>query len=1217
MKNFWYKPRSHVRPQSKIILVMKICALFLLIFNLSLSANIYSQQKKVNLELKNATSKELFAEIQRQTGYCFIYNSQQGTQLGLISISVRNETVQNVLDRVLQDSGFGYEFQNEIIIITPQKKEETDKNTLKGVILDEDKSPLPGVTILVKGTSNGVTTNVKGEFTIKLQKNDTLIISFIGMKTVTLPYTGQKEITITLKQDEKQLEEVVVTGYQVIEKRKLTSAVVSVKGSDVIDPINTSIDQMLQGKIPGLQAINQSGTPGVAPKIRIRGSSSISASREPVWVVDGIILTDPVPLTPEEINSMDQVNLIGNAISFLNPEDIDRIDILKDASATALYGVRAANGVIVITTKKGRMGPPRVSFSANLSITDHPHYSTMKRMNSKDRIEVSEEMQQKGMSFSQYDPSGVGYDGLLKELWERKITFDQFNQKVKELKELNTDWYNHLFQTAFTQSYNVSVSGGGERFNYYFSAGYNNQPGVAKPEEYSRYNVMTKIDAKLFPNLKVGLNLSTATVKSERTHSSIDLYQYAYETSRAVPAYNTDGSRFFYTAKLGYSDAIKDYYSPDIKFNIFDELDHTGNETENNTTSMTFNLDWDLSSMFQWHTLFNMTSTHSDTREWVDERSSYAQQRRLLAYGVKAPDLKEVPSFYEKSALPMGGILNENNYRSKNYQFTSTLSFFKTFDKHEINAIVGTEVSSSKMDGTKATNYGYLKDRGHKFAEVNLANYTQYRKNMQTNHPTLTDTKRNQVSFYGAFTYTYDNRYSLNFNIRADGSNQFGQDMSTRFLPVWSVSGRWNLHEENFLRDVSWLETLALRGSYGVQGNVSPDQIPNMILTLGAMDNISNEFSSKLSKVPNDKLKWEKTNSYNLGINFVILEGLLDITAETYYKKGKDQIVSKSITSTNGANQVSINEGNINNKGWELSVRVNPLRHKDYGISISFNTSKVYNKVTNAGDPENITYTNYVDGSIISNGKPVNTFYSYRFDKLDANGLPTFKNYNEQYTEDGNGHKAGDFIVNSYEEAYQRTFVSMGSREPDLSGGFTADFRYKRFSLSSIFAFNLGHKVRLNNLYTAGQTLPRPSQNMSNEYVNRWRKPGDEAHTNIPVLSQEALNIVRWDPGYAKYSNLQLRYPIAESLWQMYNNSDLRTVSSSFLRCTNISLNYRFPEEWCKHLYLNSLNVGFSVSNPFVIKSKDLKGRDPEQIQMGARSIPPQQVYSFRLSFNF
>lgn len=459
MKNFWYKPRSHARPRSKIILVMKICALFLLIFNLSLSANIYSQQKKVNLELKDATSKELFAEIQRQTGYCFIYNSQQGTQLGLISISVRNETVQNVLDRVLQDSGFGYEFQNEIIIITPQKKEETDKNTLKGVILDEDKSPLPGVTILVKGTSNGVTTNVKGEFTIKLQKNDTLIISFIGMKTVTLPYTGQKEITITLKQDEKQLEEVVVTGYQVIEKRKLTSAVVSVKGSDVIDPINTSIDQMLQGKIPGLQAINQSGTPGVAPKIRIRGSSSISASREPVWVVDGIILTDPVPLTPEEINSMDQVNLIGNAISFLNPEDIDRIDILKDASATALYGVRAANGVIVITTKKGRMGPPRVSFSANLSITDHPHYSTMKRMNSKDRIEVSEEMQQKGMSFSQYDPSGVGYDGLLKELWERKITFDQFNQKVKELKELNTDWYNHLFQTAFTQSYNVSVSG--------------------------------------------------------------------------------------------------------------------------------------------------------------------------------------------------------------------------------------------------------------------------------------------------------------------------------------------------------------------------------------------------------------------------------------------------------------------------------------------------------------------------------------------------------------------------------------------------------------------------------------------------------------------------------------------------------------------------------------------------------------------------------------
>ena len=521
------------------------------------------------------------------------------------------------------------------------------------------------------------------------------------------------------------------------------------------------------------------------------------------------------------------------------------------------------------------------------------------------------------------------------------------------------------------------------------------------------------------------------------------------------------------------------------------------------------------------------------------------------------------------------------------------------------------------MDGKTETNYGYLRERGHKFAKIVLENYSKYRNTVAENYPAITDTKDNKVSFYGAFTYTFDNRYSFNFNIRADGSNQFGKDISTRFLPIWSISGRWNAHEELFLQNVKWLEVLAVRGSFGIQGNVNEEQVPDMILTMGGMDNISEEYSSTLYKVPNDHLKWEKTQSYNLGINLVVLKGLLDVTLEGYKKTGKNMIVTKEITSTNGASRVAINRGSLRNKGWELSVGLKPLNRKDYGISLSFNTSKVYNKVTNADKEQHTTYTNYVNGSVITNGKPVNTFYSYQFDKLDANGYPTFKNYNEQYLEDGEGHQKGDFIISSYDEAYARAFVAMGSREPDLSGGLSADFRYKRFSLSSTFAFNLGHKVRLNNLYVANQTLPYPQQNMSTEYVNRWRKPGDEDRTNIPRLSDDALRISEWNDAYVKVYPQDLKYPVAASLWEMYNYSDLRTVSSSFLRCTNLSLNYRFPEEWCKRLFLNSLNLGFSVSNLFVIKDKALKGRDPEQISLGARSIPPQQTYSMRLSLNF
>ena len=250
MKTFEFRPHVHGRPKSKIILIMKICTFILLIFNLGLSASGYSQQKKITLDFKNATSKEFFAEIQKQTGYCFIFNTNQGEQIGEITISVRNKSVQEVMEEILRPTGFSYTFQNDIIVITP-KMAEPENNILTGLVFDENKQPLPGVTVLVKGSSNGVTTNTKGEFSIKLQEKDTLIFSFIGMESVTLPYIGQKTVTITLKSSKKELEEVVVTGYQVIEKRKLTSAVVSVKGTDILDPINTSIDQMLQGKIPG------------------------------------------------------------------------------------------------------------------------------------------------------------------------------------------------------------------------------------------------------------------------------------------------------------------------------------------------------------------------------------------------------------------------------------------------------------------------------------------------------------------------------------------------------------------------------------------------------------------------------------------------------------------------------------------------------------------------------------------------------------------------------------------------------------------------------------------------------------------------------------------------------------------------------------------------------------------------------------------------------
>jgi len=413
---------------------------------------------------------------------------------------------------------------------------------------------------------------------------------------------------------------------------------------------------------------------------------------------------------------------------------------------------------------------------------------------------------------------------------------------------------------------------------------------------------------------------------------------------------------------------------------------------------------------------------------------------------------------------------------------------------------------------------------------------------------------------------------------------------------------------------VMWLNNLAFRGSYGIQGNVHPDQTPNIIARIGDYDDISQEYSSLLYKLPNNNLKWEKTESYNLGFDFSLFNNFIFGTVEGYRKYGKEQVIQKVVSPTTGGDYVAMNYGNVENKGWELSLTATPVNTKDMTWSISFNTAKNYNKVTTGGDNKlsdvgsegdeavkSITYLDYLNGSAIIDGNPIGGFYSYKFNSLDKNGYPTFTGENEKDAE-------GNMLVNSLQEAFDRAFVYSGKRMPDLTGGFSTYYKYKQFSINGMFSFNIGNKLRLNNLYSAsGQELPMPQQNMSSDFVNRWKKPGDETHTNIPTLSDQNLVLL---------SN-QYKYRIGQNKWDMYNNSDIRVVSGDFLRLRNISLRYDFTSAFCKKLKVKGMQMSLDLSNVYCWKSSDLKGRDPEQITMGSRTIPPQKTYTFSMNVTF
>lgn len=1187
----WYE-FAREKCANKFMRIMKLTCLLMLVFALHLSAESVAQ-KMVSAKFSDQTLKEVFREIKTQTGFYFMYNSREVDVRQRVNLELDKVSLETALERIFVP--YGFEVTEGYVLIVARPKTVTDtkakKKEVRGLVTDEKGIKLPGVSILIKGTGMGTVTDIEGAFKLEVPAEGgiMLVFSFIGMETKEIK-ADTSFMKVVLKESVEQVDEVVVTGYQKIDKRVLSSSVASIKGEDLIGGNAISVDQMLQGRLAGVAVLNQTSTPGAAPKIRIRGSSSITGNREPVWVVDGIVLDEPVQLSTEELNSMDRVNLIGNAISSLNPNDIERIDILKDASATAIYGVKAANGVIVVTTKKGRTGKPRINYAGSISVMTPPSYEVMRLMNSAERVELSEEMHKKGLQFYTYQPTSMGYEGALMDLWNKELSYDEFRQKVKDLKEMNTDWYDLLFRASVSHQHSIAVSGASDNTDYYFSVGYANDQGVNKKEDLDRFNALIKVNTRFTPNLKIGMNMSGALTDTKRPHNSIDVYQYAAQTSRAIPVYDEEGELFYYDNAFGITE--------NLPFNILNELKESGSTVKNQALRFDISLDWDILPSLKFSSIIGLTTNNNYQTYWASEKSYYISQQRGTPYGTPLPTVVD-DELATKSKIPMGGELVKEDTRNMRYTIRNSFAYQKVWGHHQLAAMVGSEISSSKYDALKSTQWGYLPDRGKKFVNIDLETWKGYAEMVSMTPDVITDNLTNIVSWYGTFTYSYADRYIANFNIRTDGSNKFGQDKSVRFLPVWSASAKWNLHKEVFMKPVEWMDEFAIRMSYGIQGNVHPDQTPNLIVQMGSMDNISKEYESTLYKLPNNDLKWEKTKSYNLGIDFSFFQSWLSGTLEIYKKVGEDQVIQKTLAPSTGANYVAINDGDVNNSGWELSVNVNPIRGKDWNWGISFNTAKNYNKVKNAGEELSVTWSDYVNGTLVRNGRSINSFYAYRFKGLNDEGLPTFYGESEK-DEDGVA------IITTQEEAFDAAFVYAGRREPTLSGGFSTNVRFKRLTMNANFSFALGNKIRLNNLYyESGQALPFPQQNMSSEFVDRWREPGDD--TVIPALSDDAMTFGPYDR----------KYPIANNRWDMYNKSDLRVVSGDFLRCRSLSLRYDIAPEWLRKFYITAASLSFDVSNPFVIKSKDLKGRDPEQVTMGSGTVPPQRGYSLRLNVSF
>lgn len=867
----------------------KVLQVFLLQIMLLIPWGVMAQEQKVTIHLKQVKVQEIFKEINKQTGLNFVYSAMQLNEIGMVSLNVKDVTVDFVLKKLFEGKPFTYKFEMQSIIIRKieaMPKEKTSR-TIRGVITDKAKEPLPGVTVLLKGTSVGTASNMQGEFALEVMKDvDSLIVTFVGMKTQYVKL--QPEVSmykIQMEYDVEEMDEVVITGYQTIDKRKNTSAVQTLQMDDIKVPGVTRVDQLLEGHVPGMTFMQNSGQVGAAPKLRVRGTSTVLGNQEPVWVLDGIILRDPVNVSPTLANNLDFVNLVGNAISGINPDDIERIDILKDASATALYGAKAANGVIVITTKKGKAGAPSVTYNVSGTYTRRPRYTdnNIYLMNSKERVAYSRELVEKRLSLPDIQ-NYVGYEDAINKLLNGVYTYEQFQQEVNRIETVNTDWFKLITEDSFSHNHTLSLSGGSENVRYYASLGYSDEKGVIKREKNDRYSTLLKVNGNFD---KLAFNFMIQANRGERhyTNSEVDILNYAYNTARTIPAYNGDGSLYYYTKSYNHPEGKERLH---LAFNALNEMANCRDEYNTYAATVTTDLNYRFNENLKAQLMFSYGMSNTTQETFMDESSWYAACLRGTDYGVTLPD--EVKSW---SLLPMGGEYREDISRNDNYTARLQLDYNKFLDKdrkHLINASVGFELSSNKYVGKKQTHRGYLPERGKIITTFDPTVYTSFAQwQMNTtgvSRGVITDNIQNELSGYLTLTYTYNNTYSLNFNTRADASNKFGDRSNERILPVWSVSGSWDM-KSNILAGVSWVNLLSLRASYGYQGNILSDQSPELIIERGDYNDDFGKYESEIKHYPNPNLRWEKTGTINASVDFAYLIIGYVVLFPTFIRKRK------------------------------------------------------------------------------------------------------------------------------------------------------------------------------------------------------------------------------------------------------------------------------------------------------------------------------------------
>lgn len=1063
------------------------------------------------------------------------------------------------------------------------------ERTITGKILDGSlpDEPLIGATIAIGDgkLQNGTVTDYNGEFTLKVpQDTKVLTVRYLGYENgkITL-VDGTDHYVVTLKSASHSISEVVVTGYQKIDRRKLTASVSQLNISDESVGAIKNIDQALGGQIAGLSTLPSTGAPGAPVKIRIRGTASINGTQEPLWVLDGI------PLEGTDIPNIDNLNDVNDiyqtSIAGLNPTDIDNITVLKDAAATAIYGARAANGVIVITTKRGKESRPIVNFNTRLTFSPKVDINRLNLLNASEKVDLELALLASNYEYRQHKGGVANILDKLNEFnayraggWNALSATAQ--QQINDLRSINTNWNDILFRNVFNQEYNASVSGGSDRASYYASAGYYDEQGIVKGVENNRYNFTLKGTFKINKKLTLGASIFANQRKQASfltdTGGFTNPVYYSREANPYFQPFKADGSYNYDTNVQG-----RESNAPD--FNIFEERANTSKRRRDYSIMSIIDAEYKINSDLKLTSQFGYQFDNYNLCRYQGG-DSYAMRKE------KEYATYMTSSGVQQTIFPEGGANKTTDSYRRQWLWKAMAEYNHRFAKyHDVELMLGTEVRHNITQSTSSNAYGYdartLTTKPVVFPSQSIAE----------RYPLHQETRLENayVSWYATGSYTYHYRYTLGASVRFDGSDVFGVAKKYRYLPLYSVSALWRVSEEKWMQPLTWISDLRLRASYGLQGNIDKSTSPYLIGTIDKASILGkNETIIAAETAPNPNLKWEKTSNVNLGLEAAFLDSRIHFSVDYYHRKSSDLIGIRMLPLETGFASTTINWASMKNDGWELSLSTRNIVTRDFHWTTNLNLGFNTNKIINESVAQNSTYPS-------RQGYPVGALFAYKTAGLDSEGYPLF------LAADGSKVSAANFFkLNRYgasqltAEQQRAQYTYMGSTDPKCSGGLINNFEYRNWQLGVNFMFNLGMKVRVQPSYSP--TYFDRGLNTNRDILSRWTAT-NTGGTFAALMVSTPARLAEYTR-YAEYNT--------------YSMLDIWVRNSSYARMQSLRLGYKLPKKWLARFGISSASLSLEGRNLLVIASNYNNYLDPETMG-NPFAQPVAKSYIFGLNVNF